>query len=202
MIRLLEREEFETLFLNESFTEYERSINEHIRYHIENGLTISDSIFRIGSDAYLDFVNEMRKLHTEGKIKVSEEDQFILEKLYTGKKGTYTDSDSGKKKTVTLDDPRLSPSDINTLYYVYRPSKSGEKDKDTGLPKAIMIGFGEKTGSGQPDVRDKHQDPGRREQFLARHNCKEKDDPYASGWWSCNIHRWYKQLGLKTADPW
>jgi hypothetical protein len=202
MIRLLERSEFEALFLNESFTDYEISINEHIKYHIENGLTISDSIFRVGSDSYLDFVNEMRRLHTEGKIKVSEEDQFILEKLYTGKKGTYTDSDSGKKKTVTLDDPRLSPPDINTLYYVYRPSKSGEKDKDTGLPKAIMIGFGEKTGSGQPDVRDKHQDPGKRSQFLARHNCKEKDDPYASGWWSCNIHKWYKQLGLKTADPW
>ena len=202
MIRLLDRVEFESLCLNESFGEYEKSINEHIRFHIENGLTISDSIFRIGSDAYLDFVNEMRKLHFEGKIKVNEEDQFILEKLYTGKKGTYTDPDSGKKISVTLDDPQLSPPSIDTLYYVYRPSKTGEKDKDTGQVKAIMIGFGEKTGGGKPDVRDKHQDPGRRAQFLARHNCKEKDDPYASGWWSCNIHRWYKQLGLKTADPW
>jgi hypothetical protein len=202
MIRLLDRIEFEHLFLNESFNEYEKEINEHIRYHIENGLSISDSIFRVGSDAYLDFVNEMRKLFSEGKIKVSENDQFILEKLYTGKKGTYTDPDTGKKTSVTLDDPRISPSDIKTLYYVYRPSPSGEKDKDSGLPKAIMIGFGEKPGAGKPDVRDKHQDPGRRAQFLARHNCKEKDDPYASGWWSCNIHRWYKQLGLKTADPW
>jgi hypothetical protein len=159
-MRLLTRAEYETLSINESYDSYKNSINENIRYHIENGLTISDSIFRVGSEAYLDLVNEMRDLHSKGLIEVSEDDQFILEKLYTGKKGTYTDRDSGKKKTVTLDDPQISPSDIDTLYYVYRPSPSGEKDKDTGLPKAIMMGFGEKPGGGKPDVRDKHQDPG------------------------------------------
>lgn len=201
-MRLLTRTEFDALSVNESYDDYKKSINENIKYHIENRLSISESIFRVGSDAYLDFVNEMRSLWNEGKIQVSEDDQFILEKLYTGQKGTYKDSDTGKKKTVTLDDPQLSPPDIDTLYYVYRPSPSGEKDKDTGLVKAIMIGFGEKTGAGQPDVRDKHQDPGKRAQFLARHNCKDKHDEYASGWWSCNIHRFYKQLGLKTADPW
>jgi hypothetical protein len=201
-MRLLTRTEFDALTLNESYDDYKRSINENIKYHIENQLTISESIFRVGSDAYLDFVNEMRELWKSGKISVSEDDQFILEKLYTGQKGTYTDSDSGRKKTVTLDDPQISPKEIDTLFYVYRPSKSGEKDKDTGLPKAIMMGFGEKPGAGKDDVRDKHQDPGRRAQFLARHNCKEKKDEYASGWWSCNVHRFWKQLGLKTNDPW
>jgi hypothetical protein len=203
-MRLLERTEFEALFLNESFNEYQQSINEHIRYHIEKGLSISDSIFRIGSNAYLDFVNEMRSLHEAGKIRVSEDDQFILEKLYTGKKGTFTDSDTGKKRSVSLDDPHLRAKNepSKNLYVVYRPSPSGDKDKETGLVKAVAIGFGEDPGAGKPDVRDKHQDSGRRAQFLARHNCKEKDDPYQSGWWSCNIHRWYKQLGLATADPW
>lgn len=196
--------EFEALCLNESYDQYQNEINSHIRYHIENQLTISDSIFRIGSESYLDFVNEMRTLHLDGKIKVSETDRFILEKLYTGKKGTFTDPDTGKKITVNLDDPHLrEPKEPSkNLYIVYRPAPSGEKDKDTGLVKAIAIGFGEDPGPGKPDVRDKHQDAGRRASFLARHNCDEKKDPYAAGWWACNMHKWYKQLGLKTADPW
>jgi hypothetical protein len=203
-MRLLTRAEYETLAINESYDSYKNSINENIRYHIENQLTISDSIFRVGSESYLDFINEMRKLHSEKKIRISEDDQFILEKLYTGKKGTFTDPDTGKKQTVSLDDPHIRAKNepSKSLFIVYRPTPSGEKDKDTGLIKAIAIGFGEDPGGGKPDVRDKHQDPGKRAQFLARHNCKEKDDPYASGWWSCNIHKFYKQLGLKTADPW
>jgi hypothetical protein len=202
-MRLLNRSEYDALRINESYDEYKNSINEHIKFHIQNGLGISDSIFRIGSDAYLDFVNEMRTLFEKGLIEVSEEDQFILEKLYTGKKGTWKNPKTDKKETVTLDDPRFlkDPNDWH-LYQVFRPSKSGEKDKDTGLPKAVEIRFAQRTPAGEPDVRDKHQDPGRRDAFLARHNCKEKNDPWASGWWACNMHLFYKQLGLKTADPW
>ena len=200
-MRLLTMKEFEALYLNESYDLYQNQINTHIRYHIENGLNISESIFRVGSEAYLDFVNEMRSLHETGKIRVSEEDQFILEKLYTGKKGIFTD-ENGKKIKVTLDDPHLrEPNEPSkNLFVVYRPAPSGEKED--GLLKAIVIGFGEDPGGGKPDVRDKHQDPGKRAQFLARHNCDQKSDPYASGWWSCNIHKFHKQLGLKTNDPW
>jgi hypothetical protein len=59
----------------------------------------------------------MRKLFSEGKIKVSEDDQFILEKLYTGKKGTWKNSDTGKKETVTLDDPQLLKDHSFLLFY-------------------------------------------------------------------------------------
>ena len=121
-MRLLTKTEFDTLVLNESYDDYKKSINENIKFHIENELTISESIFRVGSEAYLDFVNEMRALWNDGKISVSEDDQFILEKLYTGQKGTYTDRDTDRKKTVNFDDPQLSPKDIDTLYYVYNAS--------------------------------------------------------------------------------
>ena len=80
-MRLLTKTEFDALVLNESYDDYKKSINENIKYHIENELTISESIFRVGSEAYLDFVNEMRALWRDDKISVSEEDQFILEKL-------------------------------------------------------------------------------------------------------------------------
>lgn len=200
-MRFLTLTEYKTLVHeSSSYDEYQRNISDHIKYHIENNLTISESVFRIGSDAYLDMINEMRELWNQGKIRVSEEDQFILERLQTGKKGIYKNPDTKKEETVTLDDPQLSPRNMKSLYYVYRPHPNGKKIGD--LPQAIMIGFGEKTPSGEPDVRQKHEDPARRSQFLARHNCKEKTDLYASGWWSCNIHKWWKQLGLKSDAPW
>lgn len=204
-MRLLTPTEYESLvFESVSYDDYKKSISKNIQYHIENGLSISESIFRIGSDSYHDFINEMRSLHEEKKIKISEEDQFILERLQTGKKGIYIDRDSGRRRTVDLDEPRIRrDSDPGkSLFIVYRPAKSGKKDEDTGLPIAVALGFGEDTGKGQPDVRQKHKDEGARKQFLARHNCKDKKDLYSSGWWSCNIHKWWKQLGLSSDDPW
>ena len=178
------------------------SLNEHIElsenlsYHIDNGLTLTESIFRIGSDAYLDLINETRRLWNEGKIELNEEDQFIVEKLMTGKKAKWKNPKTGKEETVTLDDPKvMDPKLGDKLFVVWRPSP-----KDPG--KAIMIGFGERSGADGKNVIDKQQDEGKRKSFLARHNCKEKKDPYAPGWWACNMHLFWKQLGLKTNDPW
>ena len=179
-------------------------LSENLSYHVDNKLSLTESIFRIGSDAYLDLVNETRKLYFDGKIALNEYDQFIVEKLQTGKQGTYTDRATGKKTKVKLDDPHIRKANEPTknLMIVYRPHPEGEKDPDTGLVKAKVIGFGEDPGSGKPDVRQKHQEEGRRKSFLARHNCKQQKDMYTARWWACNMHLFYKQLGLKTNDPW
>jgi hypothetical protein len=179
-------------------------ISEGLKYHIDNKLSITESIFRLGSDAYLDLVNEVRSLHADGKINLNEDDTYIVEKLQTGKKGTWKNPKTGKKESVTLDDPHLrKPSEpTENLYIVYRPNEKGEKDPDTGLVKAIVIGFGEKPPAGKPDVRQKHQEEGRRKAFLARHKCAEEKNQYGANWWACNMHLFWNQLGLKTNDPW
>ena len=186
-----------------SFNEH-INLSENLSYHIDNNLTLTESIFRIGSDAYLDLINEARRLHAEGKIALNEHDTFIVEKLQTGKQGTYTDRKTGRKTKVKLDDPHIRAKNEPTknLMIVYRPHPEGEKDPDTGLVKAQVIGFGEDPGPGKPDVRDKHQEEGRRNSFLARHKCSQEKDQYTSKWWACNMHLFYKQLGLKTNDPW
>lgn len=180
------------------------SISKNLRYHIDNELSITESIFRIGSDAYLDLINETRDLYFNHKIALNEYDQYIVEKLQTGKKGTYVDRKSGKKKTVKLDDPHIRKKDEPTsnLFIVYRPHPDGEKDPDTGLVIAKALGFGEDTGPGNPDVRQKHQEEGKRNSFLARQKCKQEKDQNTKKWWACNMHLFYKQLGLKTNDPW
>ena len=171
-------------------------LSENLSYHIDNRLSLTESIFRIGSDAYLDLVNETRKLWFEGKIDLNEYDQFIVEKLQTGKKAKWKNPKTGKEETVTLDDPQRMPPRLgDKLFVVWRPSP-----KDPG--KALMIGFGERGDKEGNNMITKHQDENTRKQFLARHNCKDKKDPYAPGWWACNVHLFWKQLGLKTNDPW
>ena len=84
-------------------------LSENLSYHVDNKLTLTESIFRIGSDAYLDLVNETRRLYFDGKIALNEYDQFIVEKLYTGKKAKWKNPKTKKEETVTLDDPKKMP---------------------------------------------------------------------------------------------
>ena len=43
------------------------TVSENLKYHVENNLTLSESIFRVGSDAYLDLINEARELWKDDK---------------------------------------------------------------------------------------------------------------------------------------
>jgi hypothetical protein len=189
-MKLLNLSEHTILCVNESFDQYTRSINDHIKFHIENELNISESIFRIGSDSYLDFVNELRTLHTTGLIKLSENDIFIVENLKTGEKGIY------KNESVNLDSPRRTRGDEPGKYIVFRDNGGKTPDGDI---KAFRITFGD------PNATVKNCDPARSKSFLARHKCSEKTlakNGMTAGWWSCNVHKFAKELGLSCNTPW
>jgi hypothetical protein len=158
-----------------------------IKYHIDNGLDLSDSIFRIDSEAYRELICEARQLLCEDKIEVNEDDVVILEKLQTGVKAKY------KGKTVTLDTPRRAPKDSKKKYRVYH--NSGRKDKDGNII-AKKIEFGSR------GMKVKNYDDKARKSFLARHKCDSKSDQSTPGWWSCNVHRFHKMLGLKSSKRW
>jgi UDP-2,3-diacylglucosamine pyrophosphatase LpxH len=38
--------------------------------------------------------------------------------------------------------------------------------------------------------------------FRARHNCAQKKDRTTAGYWSCNVGRYAKQLGLSSSNSW
>ena len=170
-------------------------VSENLTYHIDNKIPLCESIFQVGSDSYIDLVNEMRNLYENGGIEVCEDDQFILEKLQTGKKGTFHNKDTDRRQTVNFDDPAIAKGQ-GYKYYVYRAHPSGKKDTKTGEVKAVMITFG------TAGMETANWDEGRRKSFLARFKCSEKKDMYAPGWWSCNVHKFWKQLGLKSDKPW
>ena len=47
------------------------AVSEGFRYHMENGLDITNSVYRIGSDAYKQLFEETKKYWDEGNVILS-----------------------------------------------------------------------------------------------------------------------------------
>ena len=164
-------------------TEQKQVISENLKYHIDNNLSLTNSIFRIGSKSYLKLVNEIRSLYKKSLIKLNENDEFII-LTEAGRTGMY------KGKQVPLDSPRRGGS---KKFYVY--VNSGRKNAQ-GRVMAKKVSFGD------PNLTVKNYSPERRKSFRARHKCHLKTDKTTAGWWSCNVARYRKQLGLVSDKPW
>ena len=166
-----------------NLSENTANTSENLKYHIENNLSISDSIFRIGSDAWRNLVNEVRDLHHTGQIKLNENDEFIIF-TEAGRTGVY------QGKQVPLDSPKRGGS---KKFYVF--VNSGRKNAEGRV-------IAKKVAWGDPNLSVKNQSDKARKSFLARHKCSTKHDRTTPGWWACNVNRYAKQLGLVSTKKW
>jgi len=85
-------------------------------------------------------------------------------------------------KNVELNSPKRSDGPKKFVVYV----KDGDKVK--------KVNFGNVIGA-DDDVKINDKD--RAKAFSDRHNCPSKKDKLSPGYWSCNLPRYAKQLGLK-----
>jgi hypothetical protein len=67
-------------------------------------------------------------------------------------------------------------------FYVYVKNDKGN---------VIKVSFGDTSG-----LKAKIDDPEARKNFASRHDCANKKDKTKAGYWSCNLPRYAKQLGL------
>jgi hypothetical protein len=190
-----------TLILTE-----EVEISESLQYHINNGLSLTDNIFRVYSESYFDLVNEVRELYNEGKINLNEEDTLMVE------------SDLGKKvkvgkKYIYLDAPYVyeteTEEDILTeAKHRGKNVKLGKPFRTPGGPKKFAVYVKSKSGGvkkvtfGDPGLKVKNSNKKAAKSFRARHRCSEKKDRTTAGYWSCSIGRYAKQLGLSSSNSW
>ena len=79
-------------------TENRTIISEGLRYHIDNEIPLTESVYRYGSESFFNLINEVRELHVKGKIDLSFSDEEII-RTDIGKQGIY----EGRK--VWLDIP-------------------------------------------------------------------------------------------------
>jgi hypothetical protein len=176
-------------------------VNENLQYHIDNNISLSENVFRMGSTAYFQLFNDARCLYNTGELNVCEDDKWFLESDI-GKQASYEGED------VWLDIP-FTDETIDEAEYkgktveLNKPKRGGVKkfyvyvmDND----KVKKISFGAADGGNNLAV--KLQDPVARANFASRHKCETKNDKTTPGYWSCRLPRFAKQLGLSGGGKW
>jgi hypothetical protein len=69
----LEKQLDKTLVLKENI-----DVSEVLKYHIDNGLSLTNNIFKVYSESYFDLINEVRELYSKGVIDLNEEDSLMV----------------------------------------------------------------------------------------------------------------------------
>ena len=197
----LEEQLNKTLVLKENV-----EVSDELQYHIDNGLTLTDNVFRVYSEKYFDLVNEVRELYNQGKIKLNEEDQLMVE------------SDLGKKVKIVkeyiyLDAPFIYETEteediLSEAKHRGKNVKLNKPFRTPGGPKKFAVyvktpgGGVKKVTFGDPGLRVKNANKKAAKSFRARHKCSEKKDRTTAGYWSCSVGRYAKQLGLSSSNSW
>ena len=180
-------------------------ISEEMRYHLENKISLSENIFRIYSSKYFDLINEARALYESNLLSLNETDIWLVE------------SDLGKK--IILEDGREvyldAPIYEEDLWELVTEAKHHGKNvklnspfRTPGGPKKFAVyvktpgGGIKKVTFGDPNLRIKNASKSRAKSFRARHKCDQKKDRTTAGYWSCNVSRYRKKLGLKSSRSW
>ena len=175
-------------------------ISEALMYHINAGVGVDKNIFRPGSTAFFSLFREARRLYDLGSYSLSQGEVELIAHSDIGEFAFY------EGRLVPLDYPVLEGVEehLNEAEYngrkvdLNKPKRggskgayvyvdSGKRDKD-GKIKVKKVEF----GSSMPDAMgdsEKHKE--RRKNFGDRHNCAEKDDKTAPGYWSCRLTKFF-----------
>ena len=196
LLEYVENLEQPTLVLKEDV-----DISDHLQYHIDNKLSLTDNVFRVYSEGYFKLVNEVRGLWQEGLISLNEEDTLMVE------------SDLGKTaefegEYVYLDAPVYDEEGSNEAEYRGKKVDLNKPFRTSGGPKKFAVyvksdkGNVKKVTFGDPNLRVRNNNKKASKSFRARHKCDQKKDRTTAGYWSCNLGRYAKQLGLSSSNSW
>lgn len=178
--------------------------SENLKYHLDNKISLCENIFRVYSKSYFNLIKEVKNLYNKDLIKLNDEDAELIE-TNIGETADY----NGKK--VYLDAPKEIKLKINEAEHAGKKVSLNKPMRTPGGPKKFkvyvktpggrvkMVRFGDSKSSG---LSIKNYSPARAKSFRARHKCSEKKDRTKAGYWSCNVSRYAKSLGLKSDRPW
>jgi hypothetical protein len=173
---------------------------ENFKFHLDNNLSLSESAFRIGSESWFQMINEARQLWENNALDVDEDDLFFLQ------------SDLGRRDffngtEVWLDVP-FPLEDLHEAEYRGRKVSLNKPFRTPGGPRKFGVYTKNESGKvvlvrfGQPGMRIRNDDPKRSKSFRARHGCDNPGPKWKPRYWSCNVARYRKLLGIKSSSPW
>lgn len=201
ILEALESYKEPTLILKEDI-----EVSESLKYHIDNKLSLTNNIFRVYSESYFDLVNEVRSLWESDLIDLNEEDTLMVEsdlgeKVKIGEELVYLDAPYIEEEWAEeeiLEEAKHKGKNVNL----------GKPFRTPGGPKKFAVyvkkpgGGIKKVTFGDPGLRVRNKNKKAAKSFRARHRCDKKKDRTTAGYWSCNVGRYSKQLGLSSSNSW
>lgn len=163
-----------------------KTLSEGANYHLKNGITFDDNVYRPGTREFFDLFNEARELWKCGLYEATEAEYELFQ------------SDIGEwamfeGQMVPLDFPMWDET-LDEAKYKGRTVKLGKagasrsggrahvfvRDPKTGNIKKISF------GSSMPDAMGSGpKAKARRKSFGERHGCADKKDKTKGGYWAC-----------------
>lgn len=105
---------------------------------------------------------------------------------------------SGELKENVLIEAEVRGKKVN----LNRPFRTPGGPKKFAVYVKTPKGSIKKVTFGDPKLKVRNASKARAKSFRARHKCSQKKDKTKAGYWSCNIARYRKALGLKSSRPW
>ena len=183
-----------------------RMISEGLRFHIIEGISVDNNIYRPGTQKYLNLFREVRDLSEVGLYKLNNVEKYFINETEIGEWGFYGedfvpldmpminenfDEDDliseaeYKGRKVELNKPKKGGS---KKYYVYvKDPKSGKVKKVEWGARGMSVGI---------------SDPKRRKSFAARHRCHTTKDKTTASYWACRTGRYPHLTGGKKKYTW
>jgi len=176
----------------QTFSQFKGSqnISENLKYHIDNNISICESVFRPGSASHIKLLKEAREYYINGFLLLEDIDAELFNTTDLGKTAIYEGVEVAldlvleaeyQNKEVELNTPKRGGSKKYVVYV---------KNPKTGRVKKIQFG--------DPGLNAKVSNPKARKSFAARHRCKEKKDKTKAGYWACRINKYAHLWGGKT----
>jgi len=178
-------------------------LSEGLLFHINNNKPLFENIYRVYSDKFFQLFNEARHNMSLGFIQFDEEDTDLLE-TNIGETGIYEGVE------VYLDIPFIENEEEYLVEAKHRGRnvKLNKPFRTPGGPKKFAVyvkapsGNIKKVTFGDPNLKVRSNNKKAAKSFRARHKCHTKKDRTTAGYWSCNISRYRKALGIKSKNPW
>ena len=181
-------------------------VSDALKYHIENGMSLTNNVFRVYSEGYFNLVNEVRSLWKEGKIDLNEEDRMMVEsdlgiKVKIGKEYVYLDAPF-IYETETEEDILAEAKHRGKNVKLNKPFRTPGGPKKFAVYVKTPGGGVKKVTFGDPKLKVRNRNKKAAKSFQARHKCSQKKDRTTAGYWSCHVGRYSKQLGLSSSNAW
>jgi hypothetical protein len=177
-------------------------ISDNLKYHIDNNINLSETIFRVYSESYFSLINEVRELYFNDQIRVPNRDLWIIESDL----GKSVILEDGRK--IWLDVPFEIDEQLNEGKHRGKDVKLNKPFRTPGGSKKFAVyvktpkGTIKKVTFGDPNLRVRNANKKAAKSFRARHKCDQKKDRTTAGYWSCNVGRYAKSLGIVSKNKW